>query len=159
MANEARKRILIVDFDSELLIQEQILLEEYGFDVTTTWSAREALHLVNSGTFDLLLLSDYLPDATPRELGTLLRRIPSQTEVAVIQSVHPTFPEIHELLRDHVQHCALPRRTPVQIADHVIECLRQPRESHRAAVLEPGAANRGPELGTTTNKRHTSRLN
>ncbi len=140
MTNGDRRRILIVDFDSELLIQEQILLEEYGFDVTTTWSAREASDLVSSQKFDLLLMSDYLPDASPRELAGLLRRIPTRTEVAVIQSVHPTLQEIHELQRNHVRHCVLPRHTPVQIADHVIECLRQPRESRGAAQSEPLAA-------------------
>ncbi len=159
MEGGKRRRILIIDFDDEFLIQGQILLEDSGFDVTTTWNGMGAAELLSSQTFDLVLLSDYLPDIGARGLWSLLRRVPSSTEVAVIQSAHPTLPEIHELLRDHVRHCALPRHTPVQIADHVIECLRQPRESREPAVLEPGAGNRGPELGTATDKRHTPRLN
>ncbi len=129
MDDEKRRRILIVDFDDELLIQAQILLEESGFDVTTTWSGREACGLLNSQTFDLILLSDYLPDTGARGLWSLLRRVPASTEVAVIQSAYPTIPEICELLRDHAQYCALPRGTPVQIADRVAQCLQQPRKT------------------------------
>jgi CheY-like chemotaxis protein len=153
-----RRRILIIDFDDEFLMQGQILLEDSGFDVTTTWNGMWAAELLSSQTFDLVLLSDYLPDIGERGLWSLLRKVPSSTEVAVIQSAHPTLPEIHELLRDHVRHCALPRRTPVQIVDHVIECLRQPRKSPGTAALEPEAGNRGHELGTVVDKRHTPRL-
>src|SRR5512146_2988552 len=109
MVNERKERILIVDFDNELLIQGQILLEDHGFDVTTTWSTREASKLVSSQEFDLMLLGDYLPDAGAREIWSLLRRVPSSTEVAIIQSAHPTLPAICDLLQDHIRSCALPR--------------------------------------------------
>jgi DNA-binding NtrC family response regulator len=129
MQNEREKRILILDFDNELLIQGQILLEDYGFDVTTTWSTREASDILSSQRFDLVLLGDYLPDAGARGLWSLLRKVPSSTGVAVIQSAHPTLPQISDLLRDHARYCALPRERPVQIADRVAQCLQQPRES------------------------------
>jgi CheY-like chemotaxis protein len=129
MEDGKRRRILIVDFDDVLLIQGQILLEDYGFDVTTTWNGMRAAELLSSQKFDLVLLSDYLPDIGARGLWSLLRRVPSSTEVAVIQSAYPTIPEIRELLRDHAQYCALPRGTPVQIADRVAQCLQQPRKT------------------------------
>lgn len=127
MEDKKRSRILVVDFDSELLVQEQILLDESGFDVTTTWSVREASELLISQKFDLLLLGDYLPDTGAREIRSLLRNVPSSTEVAVIQSAQPTIPDIDEL-REYARYCALPRGTPVQIADLVIQCLRQAKK-------------------------------
>lgn len=134
MENEREKRILILDFDNELLIQGQILLEDYGFDVTTTWSTREASDILSSQRFDLVLLGDYLPDAGTRGLWSLLRKIPSSTEVAVILSAHPTLPEISDLLRDHTRYCALPREKPTHITDRVVQCLQQPRESRRTTL-------------------------
>lgn len=47
-------------------------------------------------------------------------------ELAVIQSVHPMPSEIRDLFRDHAQYSALPRDTPGEIADRVVQCLRQP---------------------------------
>lgn len=126
MEGGKRRRILIIDFDDKFLIQGQILLEDSGFDVTTTWNGMRAAELLSSQAFDLVLLSDYLPDIGARGLWSLLRRVPSSTEVAVIQSTHPTIPEIRDLMRHHAQHCTLPRGTPLQIADHVVQCLRQP---------------------------------
>jgi CheY-like chemotaxis protein len=135
--NDARgRRILIVDFDEVFLIQGQILLEDCGFDVTTTWNGMRAAGLLSSQRFDLVLLSDYLPDIGTRGLWSLLRRVPSGTEVAVVQSAHPTIPEICDLLRDHAQHCTLPRGTPRQITDQVIQCLGQPRKAQRTIRTE-----------------------
>lgn len=129
MEVEKKRRILIIDFDDVFLIQGQILLEDSGFDVTTTWNGMRAAELLSSQTFDLVLLSDYLPDIGARGLWSLLRRVPSSTEVAVVQSAYPTIPEIRDLMRDHAQHCTLPRGTPLQIADQVVQCLRNPRKS------------------------------
>ena len=137
MESEKRRRILMVDFDDEFLIQGQILLEDYGFDVTTTWSGTRACELLSSQKFDLVLLSDYLPDTGAHGLWSLLRKVPAGSEVAVIQSAYPTIPEIRDLLRDHVECCALPRGTPVQIVDRVVECLRQPRKARETTVSRP----------------------
>ena len=101
MVNERKERILIADFDNELRIQGQILLEDYGFDVTTTWSTREASKLVSSQEFALMLLGGYVPDTGAWGLWSLLRNIPTSTEVAVIQSPYPALPESSNLLQDH----------------------------------------------------------
>lgn len=139
MEDEKRGRILVVDFDNELLVQEQILLEEFGFDVTTTWSVREASELLLLQKFELLLLGDYLPDTGAREIRLMLRNVPSSTEVAVIQSAHPTIPDINEL-REYARYCALPRGTPVQIADLVVQCLRQAKKGSESNLIESSRA-------------------
>lgn len=146
MENERKKRILIVDFDHELLIQGQILLEDYGFDVTTTWSMREASELLSSQEFDLMLLGDYLPDAGARGLWSLLRRVPSSTKVAIIQSAHPTLPAIRDLLQDHARYCALPRDTAVQISDRVLQCLGQQKKTSRPVMPKPLVSRENVEI-------------
>lgn len=146
MENERKKRILIVDFDHELLIQGQILLEDYGFDVTTTWSMREASELLSSQEFDLMLLGDYLPDAGARGLWSLLRRVPSSTKVAIIQSAHPTLPAIRDLLQDHARYCALPRDTAVQISDRVLQCLGQQKKTSRPVMPKPLVSGENVEI-------------
>jgi len=159
MENERKKRILIVDFDNELLIQGQILLEDYGFDVTTTWSTREASELLSSQEFDLMLLGDYLPDAGARGLWSLLRRVPSSTEVAIIQSAHPTLPAIRDLLQDHTQYCALSRDTAVQITDRVVQCFGQRRKTRGAVRQKPLVSRENVEIESAKDESfiHSSR--
>ena len=63
-----RKTILIVDDDEQVLIDLERLLEDQGYDTTTVWSGREALQLLQSKTFDFVLLDGDLPDLTREEL-------------------------------------------------------------------------------------------
>jgi CheY-like chemotaxis protein len=54
--------VLIVDNDDQILCNLQQLLESAGFNTAATWSGREALTLLRSRVFDVLLVDDYLPD-------------------------------------------------------------------------------------------------
>ena len=66
--NAQRKKILIADCHEEILITLQKLLEDAGFDTTTVWTARDFVGSLHSGTFDLVLINEYLPDARCEEL-------------------------------------------------------------------------------------------
>jgi hypothetical protein len=59
-----RCRVLILDWDENALIALQHVLEDGGVDTTITWDEAEAWKLINSKTFDLLLVADH-----PLELG------------------------------------------------------------------------------------------
>jgi len=63
-----RKTILIVDDDEQVLIDLERLLEDQGYDTTTVWSGGEALQLLQSKSFDFVLLDGDLPDLTREEL-------------------------------------------------------------------------------------------
>src|SRR5690348_10914774 len=63
-----RKTILIVDDDEQVLIDLERLLEDQGYDTTTAWSGREALQLLQSKSFDFVLLDGDLPDLSREEL-------------------------------------------------------------------------------------------
>ena len=66
--DEQRKKILVADCHEEILITLQKLLEDAGFDTTTVWSAKDFIHSLHSGAFDLVLINEYLPDAQCEEL-------------------------------------------------------------------------------------------
>ncbi len=57
-----KKKVLIVENNALTLSRLQQALETAGFDASTTWSGYEALALLKSRSFDLLLVDDYLPD-------------------------------------------------------------------------------------------------
>jgi len=57
-----RKKLLIVHSNEDVLLRLEWMLENAGFETTTAWSGREALRQLISRSFDLLLISDYLPD-------------------------------------------------------------------------------------------------
>ena len=63
-----RKTILIVDDDEQVLIELERLLENQGYDTTTAWSGGEGLRLLQSKSFDFVLLDGDLPDLTSEEL-------------------------------------------------------------------------------------------
>jgi CheY-like chemotaxis protein len=70
-----RKRVLVLDFDPELLITLERLLEDSGFSTVTTWDFEEALAVLEAHCFDFFVVGDRPPvlDAT-----YLLERIRSK---------------------------------------------------------------------------------
>jgi len=62
------KTIMIVDDDEQVLIDRERLLEDQGYNTTTVWSGREALQVLQSKSFDFVLLDGDLPDLTREEL-------------------------------------------------------------------------------------------
>ena len=62
MGAETTRQILIIDNNEGVLATLDRELKEAGYDTVTAWSGVEALRLLNSQTFDSLLVDDYLPD-------------------------------------------------------------------------------------------------
>jgi len=54
--------ILVVDNDEDVLIALERVLEEKGYATTLAVSGAEACKLLSEGSFDLLVLDDYLSD-------------------------------------------------------------------------------------------------
>ena len=84
----ARKRILIADCHEDVLIVLESLFEDAGFDTTTVWSSKEALMLIDLHTFDLVLVSEYLPDGGCEMVLHALQR--KNAPYIVIQTRAPT---------------------------------------------------------------------
>jgi DNA-binding NtrC family response regulator len=118
----SRKKVLIADCHEEVLIALEKMLEDAGFDTTTVWTARDALKLVDSQAFDLVLVNEYLPDAECEYVLKALRKRGRQMPCIVMQ---PSAPEITDFTELH----ALGARNIVckyayrQIVEIVSECL------------------------------------
>lgn len=87
----ARKKVLIADCHEEVLIALEKMLEDAGFDTTTAWTASDALALMDSQVFDLLLVNEYLPDAECEDVLKALHKSGAQMSCVVMQ---PSQPEI-----------------------------------------------------------------
>ena len=77
MALESR-RILIVDnneLESRVIAS---LLEEVGYEPTVTWSGLQALELVKSGEYLVLVVGNYLPDLYVGDFLARLNCLPTR---------------------------------------------------------------------------------
>jgi len=81
-----RKKILILDHDERVLIDLERVLQDEGFETTTTWDTREALDMVAHREFDLLLLGDHPPEVRSAELLNTLRSRPISAPCIVLQT-------------------------------------------------------------------------
>jgi len=91
---DRRKKVLVVDSDDKLLTALERLLEEESIEATTTWSAEEALRLLCSNEFDVLLMGDELPELSCEQLLREAQRSGVRSAVLVMQSTTPRVPSI-----------------------------------------------------------------
>jgi CheY-like chemotaxis protein len=82
---ETRRRVLIIDNNEDVLATLDRELKEAGYDTVTTWSGVEALRLLNSHTFDSLLVDDYLPDLYIGDFLERVSRLPVRPRILVMQ--------------------------------------------------------------------------
>jgi len=86
---DGSSRALIVDNNEAVLDALDKLLRGQGFDTRTTWSGREALALMQSYPFDVLLVDDYLADLHVAEFLKRVRRQVRPPAVVVMQAAKP----------------------------------------------------------------------
>jgi CheY-like chemotaxis protein len=80
-------RVLLVVNDDCVLRSLEDLIRGEGFDLRATWSGREALALIQSQPFDLVLVDDHLPDIYYGEFLRLAAR--HHHSLVVMQSGQP----------------------------------------------------------------------
>lgn len=78
------KRILVVDDDENIRSLERTILEQQGFEVTTASGGEEALKLVASRSFDLLLLDVMMPDRDGFEVCRQVKQDARTREIPVV---------------------------------------------------------------------------
>jgi len=76
MAESRNTRVLIVDNNEEESGRLGVMLQRAGFDSIATWSGLEALKLLKSGEYDILLVSSYLPDVYVGDFFERVNRLP-----------------------------------------------------------------------------------
>jgi two-component system, OmpR family, KDP operon response regulator KdpE len=120
----AKKRILVIDDDEQVLISLQCLLENEGYETTVAWSGQEGLALLRSRGFDLILLDDYLRDIEHEEIFNEIRGMGTQPLVILTES--SLTPETRRYFLDMGAATIVGKRAPcVEIADEVRDCLER----------------------------------
>ena len=68
-----RLTIMAVDDDALVLMNTVAMLEDLGHDVSSAYSGIDALHLIRSGKFDLVITDHAMPKMTGAQLAATLR--------------------------------------------------------------------------------------
>ncbi len=120
--NANRRKILVADCHDDSVVILEKLLEDAGFDTTTVWTAKDALSLVRSHTFDLVLISKHLPDVEGEDL---LRELHKRGESVACIVMLPSEPEMADFtsLETLGARDVVCKRAYRQVVKTVRECL------------------------------------
>ncbi len=132
MSNEERNTILIVDDDKHVLMALEGLFESKGYNTTTAWSGHEAVRLLGSQSFEVVLLDDHLPDLDSGEILEHIAGMEMPPQVIVMQA-KPPFQAVNRfaaLGACDVIGKWMPRR---EICEAVRNCLAHPALSEACA--------------------------
>jgi DNA-binding NtrC family response regulator len=91
MGQEKRCKVLILDSDEEVLISLEQLLEDEGIGTTTTWSANQALDLMRSDCFDVVLVGDHLSGCSCEQLLREIQQRGLTASILVMESGERTI--------------------------------------------------------------------
>ncbi len=115
-----RRQVLALGTHAEFLMDLEHVLEKEGFDTTTTWDAREALALLVSRHFDVLLVSDHPPEVKAAEF---LKRLRSEQRIPciLVLAADARFPFEAQYLCSLGAQAVVPKWKPKRI----VEAIRQ----------------------------------
>ena len=68
-----RVRVVICDSDPQILIDLERVLEDMGFDTTTTWNTADLERLLGQYSFNLLIVGDHPPQMDAEVIFNELR--------------------------------------------------------------------------------------
>jgi CheY-like chemotaxis protein len=122
-----KKPILIADIDGDLLTRLAIFFEDKGYDTTTAWGGREALEQLYSGNFEVVLLSDYLPDVAGAQIWHAIGHLPGKPAIALMPGPQ-SGPEIAQKYLTLGGHCILRKESPDLIVEALHNCLSSGNE-------------------------------
>jgi CheY-like chemotaxis protein len=71
---DRKKKVLLLDHDADLLIALERLLEDCGFDCTSTWDLDQGCALMETGVYDFLVIGNRPPYLNPHDVLSDLRR-------------------------------------------------------------------------------------
>ena len=116
-------KILVADNDEDVLVALECVLEEKGYATTVALSGAETCKLLCEGSFDLLILDDYLSDRDSVQTLTECRKAGVALLVVVTYHRFPSFDKearLRELgvraLIDKRAHLEL-----IEIVDHLLK--------------------------------------
>ncbi len=134
-----RKRILIVDMDSDVLISMEHLLEDEGFDTTTTRDMYEAFALLGSHHIDLVVIGHHPPEVSSEQLLRQLRDGRKRAPCLVMQSV-PQHPFEGPYLRSLGACAVVPKSRINDVVASVQHYLRKSPNSQSVPRIEQSSS-------------------
>ena|ERR1700751_3279387 len=116
-------KILVADNDEDVLAALECLLEEKGYATTVALSSAEACKLLCEGSFDLLVLDDYLSDRDSVQTLTECRSAGITLLVVVTYHRFPSFDEEARLRELGVRALVNKRAHAelIEIVDHLLK--------------------------------------
>jgi DNA-binding response OmpR family regulator len=97
MSQDERTRILIADNDEDVLVALERTLEDEGYETAVAVSGDVAFQSLATGTFDLLVLDDYLSDNHCIQVLTHFQRAGMKPLVVVTYHDFPSRAEQEQL--------------------------------------------------------------
>ena len=134
--NENRKRILIADCDTEVLIALERVLEDDGFETTTACTTAETLGWLRKARFDLVLAADHPPELDCELLlrDPLLSNPKTRTPLVALEHV-PRHPFVEQYLLSLGARRVVHKWEHQEVRDVVREVLvRRSGEAAKSAV-------------------------
>ena len=124
MQRNHKGSVLIVDNDDRVLWAFQEHLENAGFNTESTWSGHEALVLLGSGKFDVLLVDEYLPDIHAHDFLKRVGRLSNQPSIVVMHSAEPKPADVQSYAALDVSEL-VDKRDPAKVCQAVFSCLAE----------------------------------
>jgi len=104
-------RVWVLDLDEHVLIKLQGLLQDSGFDTTTTWRVAEGLELMATGFFDFLVVGNRPPLLDASKILQNVRQCGVDCDCFVLGTPETAWHEYGQLL-DRLS--TLPRTRPLR---------------------------------------------
>lgn len=79
-----RQHVLVLDIDERFLIEWERMLEDEGFDTTTTWDCRQAVELLHSRGYDLVVVGHHPPDINAEDVLTIVQEVNGAARCVVL---------------------------------------------------------------------------
>ena len=83
---QTNKEILLVEGDDTVRTALEAEMKQLGHEPVTTWSGIDALGLLESGRFDVLLVEDYLPDMYIGDFLERVSQLPVRPKIWLMQT-------------------------------------------------------------------------
>jgi DNA-binding NtrC family response regulator len=111
-----KKRILIVDDDTDILVTYKKGLEENGlFEVDTFTESEEALSNFRTGLYDFLIIDIRMPKMNGFELYDKMKKIDNKVKVCFITAYEVNYEALRKIFPEPKLECFIQK--PIEISN------------------------------------------
>jgi len=126
------KNVLILDSAPEFLIALEHVLEEEGFNTTTTWNTGEAIALLSSRQFNVVLVGEHPPEVKGEEV---LKALQSRRSIpCIVLQATTRNPFEVEHLSSLGAYAVIPKQRIKEVMDKLRQSLEDPQGTSASAA-------------------------